>query len=94
MCIGTLLFENGCCGIPSGLMIAEEKTVILLFLNADFLLIVSLNLASFKDPKLIEVSPQRGPQAGGTTLTIKGRKLLTGRVTDISVLLGNVPCSL
>uniref|UniRef100_A0A8C1T305 Plexin-B1 n=1 Tax=Cyprinus carpio TaxID=7962 RepID=A0A8C1T305_CYPCA len=49
---------------------------------------------SYQDPKLIEVSPQRGPQAGGTTLTIKGRKLLTGRVTDISVLLGNVPCSL
>uniref|UniRef100_A0A8C1EP47 Plexin b1b n=1 Tax=Cyprinus carpio carpio TaxID=630221 RepID=A0A8C1EP47_CYPCA len=34
---------------------------------------------SYQDPKLIEVSPQRGPQAGGTTLTIKGRKLLTGR---------------
>uniref|UniRef100_A0A8C1LFP3 Plexin-B1 n=1 Tax=Cyprinus carpio TaxID=7962 RepID=A0A8C1LFP3_CYPCA len=33
---------------------------------------------SYQDPKLIEVSPQRGPQAGGTTLTIKGRKLLTG----------------
>uniref|UniRef100_A0A671NU87 Plexin-B1-like n=1 Tax=Sinocyclocheilus anshuiensis TaxID=1608454 RepID=A0A671NU87_9TELE len=49
---------------------------------------------SYQDPKLIEVSPQRGPQAGGTTLTITGRKLLTGRVTDISVLLGNVPCSL
>uniref|UniRef100_A0A673HRD7 Plexin-B1 n=1 Tax=Sinocyclocheilus rhinocerous TaxID=307959 RepID=A0A673HRD7_9TELE len=65
-----------------------------LFLNAEFLLIVSLNLASFKDPKLIEVSPQRGPKAGGTTLTITGTKLLTGRVTDISVLLGNVPCSL
>uniref|UniRef100_A0A673HQU7 Plexin-B1-like n=1 Tax=Sinocyclocheilus rhinocerous TaxID=307959 RepID=A0A673HQU7_9TELE len=64
------------------------------FLNAEFLLIVSLNLASFKDPKLIEVSPQRGPKAGGTTLTITGTKLLTGRVTDISVLLGNVPCSL
>uniref|UniRef100_A0A8C2EQ69 Plexin-B1 n=1 Tax=Cyprinus carpio TaxID=7962 RepID=A0A8C2EQ69_CYPCA len=34
---------------------------------------------SYQVPKLIEVSPQRGPQAGGTTLTIKGRKLLTGR---------------
>ncbi|KAI2663431.1 Plexin-B1 [Labeo rohita] len=49
---------------------------------------------SYQDPKLIEVSPQRGPQAGGTALTITGRKLLTGRVTDISVLLGNVPCLL
>uniref|UniRef100_A0A673HNQ5 Plexin-B1 n=1 Tax=Sinocyclocheilus rhinocerous TaxID=307959 RepID=A0A673HNQ5_9TELE len=43
---------------------------------------------------LTNFSPQRGPKAGGTTLTITGTKLLTGRVTDISVLLGNVPCSL
>ncbi|CAM4623047.1 unnamed protein product [Leuciscus chuanchicus] len=49
---------------------------------------------SYQDPKLIEISPQKGPRAGGTTLTITGRNLLTGRVTDISVLLGNVPCSL
>jgi len=62
-------------------------------LDAEFPLIVSL-VSSFKDPKLIEISPQKGPRAGGTTLTIEGRNLLTGRVTDISVLLGNVPCSL
>ncbi|ROL45294.1 Plexin-B1 [Anabarilius grahami] len=49
---------------------------------------------SYQDPKLIEISPQKGPQAGGTTLIITGRNLLTGRDTDISVLLGNVPCSL
>uniref|UniRef100_A0A8C2J7F6 Plexin-B1 n=1 Tax=Cyprinus carpio TaxID=7962 RepID=A0A8C2J7F6_CYPCA len=36
---------------------------------------------NFQDPKLIEVSPQRGPKAGGTTLTITGRKLLTGRLS-------------
>jgi len=62
-------------------------------LDAEFPLIVSL-VSFFKDPKLIEISPQKGPRAGGTTLTIIGRNLLTGRVTDISVLLGNVPCSL
>lgn len=38
------------------------------------------------------VNPQRGPQAGGTSLTITGKKLLTGRASDISVLLGSVPC--
>uniref|UniRef100_A0AAR2KFR6 Plexin-B1 n=1 Tax=Pygocentrus nattereri TaxID=42514 RepID=A0AAR2KFR6_PYGNA len=36
--------------------------------------------------------PQRGPRAGGTSLTITGRKLLTGRASDISVLLDDVPC--
>uniref|UniRef100_A0A672SJI4 Plexin-B1 n=1 Tax=Sinocyclocheilus grahami TaxID=75366 RepID=A0A672SJI4_SINGR len=38
---------------------------------------------SYQDPKLIEVSPQRGPKAGGTTLTITGRKLLTGLLSVI-----------
>ncbi|XP_003198833.3 plexin-B1 [Danio rerio] len=55
---------------------------------------LSSQIFSYQDPHLFEVSPQRGPKAGGTTLTITGRNLLTGRVTDISVLLGNVPCSL
>ncbi|XP_051996900.1 plexin-B1 [Xyrauchen texanus] len=48
----------------------------------------------YQDPQLKEVSPQRGPQAGGTILTIRGRNLLTGPVADISVLLGNLPCAL
>uniref|UniRef100_A0A8B9LUM4 Plexin-B1 n=1 Tax=Astyanax mexicanus TaxID=7994 RepID=A0A8B9LUM4_ASTMX len=38
------------------------------------------------------VSPQRGPRAGGTFITISGNKLLTGRASDISVLLDDVPC--
>lgn len=45
-----------------------------------------------QEPVLEAVSPQRGPCAGGTSLTITGRKLLTGRSNDISVLLGDVPC--
>lgn len=45
-----------------------------------------------QEPLLEGVSPQRGPRAGGTSLTITGKKLLTGRPSDISVLLGNVPC--
>ena len=45
-----------------------------------------------QNPELEAVSPQRGPRAGGTSLTITGRKLLTGRASDISVLLDDVPC--
>ncbi|XP_053354190.1 plexin-B1 isoform X1 [Clarias gariepinus] len=47
---------------------------------------------TYQDPVLEGVSPQRGPRAGGTILTITGKKLLTGRSSDISVLLGDVPC--
>uniref|UniRef100_A0AAR2LZS9 Plexin-B1 n=1 Tax=Pygocentrus nattereri TaxID=42514 RepID=A0AAR2LZS9_PYGNA len=47
---------------------------------------------SYQNPELEAVSPQRGPRAGGTSLTITGRKLLTGRASDISVLLDDVPC--
>ncbi|TRZ03564.1 hypothetical protein DNTS_013482, partial [Danionella cerebrum] len=49
---------------------------------------------SYHDPKLLSVSPPRGPVAGGTTLMLTGRNLVAGRVSDISVFLGNVPCSL
>lgn len=38
------------------------------------------------------VSPERGPKAGGTTLTITGRNLLTGRASDLTVTVGGVPC--
>lgn len=47
-----------------------------------------------QNPVLEGVSPQRGPQAGGTSLTITGKKLLTGRASDISVLLGDIPCAM
>uniref|UniRef100_A0AAR2L1L8 Plexin-B1 n=1 Tax=Pygocentrus nattereri TaxID=42514 RepID=A0AAR2L1L8_PYGNA len=44
---------------------------------------------SYQNPELEAVSPQRGPRAGGTSLTITGRKLLTGRASDIS---GSIEC--
>ncbi|XP_026768647.3 plexin-B1 isoform X1 [Pangasianodon hypophthalmus] len=53
---------------------------------------LSIQTFSYQEPVLEMVSPQRGPRAGGTSLTIKGKKLLTGRSSDISVLLGDVPC--
>ncbi|TVK90497.1 Plexin-B1 [Bagarius yarrelli] len=55
---------------------------------------LSVQTFSYQEPVLEGVSPQRGPQAGGTFFTITGKKLLTGRASDISVLLGNVPCVL
>uniref|UniRef100_A0A8C1U1H7 Plexin-B1 n=1 Tax=Cyprinus carpio TaxID=7962 RepID=A0A8C1U1H7_CYPCA len=33
-----------------------------------------------------------GPMSGGTSLTITGRDLLTGRSNEISILIGGVPC--
>lgn len=38
------------------------------------------------------VSPERGPKAGGTVLTITGRNLLTGRPSDLTITVGGVPC--
>uniref|UniRef100_A0A674CUJ7 Plexin-B1 n=1 Tax=Salmo trutta TaxID=8032 RepID=A0A674CUJ7_SALTR len=47
---------------------------------------------SYQDPFVMEVSPQRGPKAGGTSLTITGRNLLTGHPSDITVTVGGVRC--
>ncbi|KAM6979965.1 plexin-B1 [Aplochiton taeniatus] len=52
----------------------------------------SFQVFSYQHPLLMEVSPGRGPKAGGTTLTITGKNLLTGRPTDITVTVGGVPC--
>uniref|UniRef100_A0A3B5ADW1 Plexin-B1 n=1 Tax=Stegastes partitus TaxID=144197 RepID=A0A3B5ADW1_9TELE len=49
---------------------------------------------SYQDPFVMGVSPERGPKAGGTTLTITGRNLLTGRPLDLTVTVGGVPCSM
>uniref|UniRef100_A0A7N6FJ92 Plexin-B1 n=1 Tax=Anabas testudineus TaxID=64144 RepID=A0A7N6FJ92_ANATE len=49
---------------------------------------------SYQDPFVMGVSPERGPKAGGTTLTITGRNLLTGRPSDLSVTVGGVPCNI
>ncbi|KAJ8359263.1 hypothetical protein SKAU_G00157880 [Synaphobranchus kaupii] len=47
---------------------------------------------SYQDPIVTQVSPQRGPKSGGTSLTIAGQGLLTGRPSEVSVVVGTVPC--
>lgn len=47
-----------------------------------------------QDPFVMGVSPERGPKAGGTLLTITGRHLLTGRPSDLAVTVGGVSCSM
>ncbi|XP_034440207.1 plexin-B1 isoform X2 [Hippoglossus hippoglossus] len=49
---------------------------------------------SYQDPFVMGVSPQRGPKAGGTSLTITGRNLLTGRPSDLSITVGGVSCNI
>ncbi|KAI3370493.1 hypothetical protein L3Q82_025255 [Scortum barcoo] len=49
---------------------------------------------SYQDPFVMGVSPERGPKAGGTTLTITGLNLLTGRASDLTVTVGGVPCNI
>ncbi|KAM9860057.1 plexin-B1 [Aulostomus maculatus] len=49
---------------------------------------------SYQDPFVMGVEPERGPKAGGTTLTISGRNLLTGRPSDLTVTVGGVPCKI
>ncbi|KAJ3602767.1 hypothetical protein NHX12_030515, partial [Muraenolepis orangiensis] len=49
---------------------------------------------SYQDPFVMGVSPERGPKAGGTALTITGRHLLTGRPSDLAITVGGVPCSI
>ncbi|KAM9364388.1 plexin-B1 [Pholidichthys leucotaenia] len=55
---------------------------------------LSSQIFSYQDPFVMAVSPERGPKAGGTTLTITGRNLLTGRPSDLSVTVGGVPCTI
>uniref|UniRef100_A0A672QMF8 Plexin-B1 n=1 Tax=Sinocyclocheilus grahami TaxID=75366 RepID=A0A672QMF8_SINGR len=42
----------------------------------------------YQDPVLLGVSPLKGPMSGGTSLTITGQNLLTGRSNEISILIG------
>uniref|UniRef100_A0A8B9MZE8 Plexin-B1 n=1 Tax=Accipiter nisus TaxID=211598 RepID=A0A8B9MZE8_9AVES len=44
------------------------------------------------NPELKSIIPTQGPKAGGTCLTLLGSKLLTGHPSEISVLLGDLPC--
>lgn len=47
-----------------------------------------------QDPKVYSIFPTRGPRAGGTHLTLHGSKLLTGRLEDLRVVVGDQPCHL
>ncbi|XP_019121975.2 plexin-B1 isoform X2 [Larimichthys crocea] len=53
---------------------------------------LSAQIFSFQDPVLSSIFPQRGPKAGGSSLTIRGRRLRTGHPSEVSVLIGGVPC--
>uniref|UniRef100_A0A7N9AMH0 Plexin-B1 n=1 Tax=Mastacembelus armatus TaxID=205130 RepID=A0A7N9AMH0_9TELE len=52
---------------------------------------LSAQIFSFQDPVLSSIFPQRGPKAGGSVLTIRGRRLSTGHPSEVSVLVGGVP---
>uniref|UniRef100_A0A8C7D1X2 Plexin-B1 n=1 Tax=Oncorhynchus kisutch TaxID=8019 RepID=A0A8C7D1X2_ONCKI len=47
---------------------------------------------SFQDPVLLEIAPRKGPKAGGSALTVMGQSLTTGHLSEVSVLIGGVPC--
>lgn len=45
-----------------------------------------------QDPKPTSVEPARGPAAGGTVITIRGKDLDTASQEDVTVSVGGVPC--
>ncbi|XP_037677189.1 plexin-B3-like isoform X6 [Choloepus didactylus] len=51
---------------------------------------ISSQRFTYQDPVLLSLNPRRGPQAGGTQLTIRGQHLHTG--SNISVFVGDQPC--
>ncbi|OCT85892.1 plexin-B1 [Xenopus laevis] len=53
---------------------------------------ISSQVFSYQNPVLHSFSPTRGPKSGGTRLTLTGTKLLTGRPSDITALIGDIPC--
>uniref|UniRef100_A0A8C3SV12 Plexin-B1 n=1 Tax=Chelydra serpentina TaxID=8475 RepID=A0A8C3SV12_CHESE len=53
---------------------------------------VSGHIFAYQNPDLKSIAPSQGPKAGGTCLTLLGSKLLTGRPSEISVLIGDLPC--
>ncbi|XP_076985529.1 plexin-B1 [Tamandua tetradactyla] len=55
---------------------------------------ISENDFAYQDPEVHSIFPARGPRAGGTSLTLRGSKLLTGRQEDIRVVVGDQPCHL
>ncbi|XP_031142493.1 plexin-B1-like [Sander lucioperca] len=53
---------------------------------------LSAQIFSFQNPVLSSIFPQRGPKAGGSSLTIRGQRLRTGHPSEVSILIGGVPC--
>uniref|UniRef100_A0A8C3I8V6 Plexin B2 n=1 Tax=Chrysemys picta bellii TaxID=8478 RepID=A0A8C3I8V6_CHRPI len=51
-------------------------------------------ISSLQQPHPTGISPTKGPQAGGTILTITGENLETGSQKDVGVFLGGVPCNM
>uniref|UniRef100_UPI00398E8898 plexin-B2-like n=1 Tax=Pristiophorus japonicus TaxID=55135 RepID=UPI00398E8898 len=49
---------------------------------------------AYTDPKPSHITPLQGIYAGGTSLTIQGENLNTGKQEDVKVMLGNIPCTL
>ncbi|XP_053544414.1 plexin-B2a isoform X1 [Ictalurus punctatus] len=49
-------------------------------------------LFTYRNPMPQEVHPTKGPQDGGTIITISGEDLYTASKDDISVTVGEVPC--
>ncbi|KAF3705250.1 Plexin-B2 MM1 Precursor [Channa argus] len=47
---------------------------------------------TYRDPKPADVEPVKGPAAGGTVITIRGKDLDTATKDDVSVTVGGVPC--
>ncbi|XP_075900009.1 plexin-B2-like [Nelusetta ayraudi] len=47
---------------------------------------------TYRDPNPTSVEPARGPAAGGTVITIRGKDLDTASQEDVTVSVGGVPC--
>ncbi|XP_070847904.1 plexin-B2a [Chaetodon trifascialis] len=47
---------------------------------------------TYRDPIPVSVQPAKGPAAGGTVITIRGKDLDTATKDDIAVTVGGVPC--
>uniref|UniRef100_V9K841 Plexin-B2 n=1 Tax=Callorhinchus milii TaxID=7868 RepID=V9K841_CALMI len=47
---------------------------------------------TYSDPEPVSIDPKSGPIAGGTRVTITGKRLRTGKMEDVTVLLRDIPC--
>uniref|UniRef100_UPI00358EDA3B plexin-B1-like isoform X3 n=1 Tax=Myxine glutinosa TaxID=7769 RepID=UPI00358EDA3B len=55
--------------------------------------VASFGPFNYMEPKPEIISPQKGPVAGGTQLTVSGTKLNVGMPADVEVEVGGNPCS-